>query len=166
MCAVRWAVNTKQPHQPSRPARLLLAGAFAAIALFIANASASTRWATLEAIHRIENPRDLPNPGPCGELGAYQFREQTWRMHTNLPFARALDRRASDAVAVKHYDWLKHRLEVAGMAATPYAIALAWNGGLGRTLRGTSCAATRDYAERVANIAGTFGGGPLGPERR
>jgi hypothetical protein len=61
---------------------LLLAGAFAAIALFIANASASTRWATLEAIHRIENPRNLPNAGPCGELGAYQFREQTWRMRT------------------------------------------------------------------------------------
>jgi hypothetical protein len=67
---------------------------------------------------------------------------------------------------VKHYDWLKHRLEVAGMAATPYAIALAWNGGLGRTLRGNSCAATRDYAERVANIAGTFGGGALDPDRR
>lgn len=159
-------MNTNHHHQPSRPARRLLTGVFAALALFIANAGASTRWATLEAIHRIENPRDLPNPGPCGELGAYQFREQTWRMHTHLPFVRALDRRASDAVAVKHYDWLKRHLEGAGMPATPYAIALAWNGGLGRTLRGTSCAATRDYAERVANIAGGFDGGPGGRDRR
>lgn len=124
--------------------------------MFIATANASTRWATLEAIHRLENPRDLPTPGPCGELGAYQFREQTWRMHTNLPFARALDRRTSDFVAVKHYDWIKRGLESAGVPASPYAIALAWNGGLDRAVRGKSCAATRDYAERVANIAGTF----------
>lgn len=150
-------MNTNQHHHPARRAWLLLTGVAAALALFIATASASSRWATLEAIHRLENPRDLPTPGPCGELGAYQFREQTWRMHTRLPFARALDRRASDDVAVKHYDWLKRRLENAGVPATPYAIALAWNGGLDRAVRGKSCAATRDYAERAANIAGTFG---------
>lgn len=157
MCAVRFSVNTNQPHHTSRRAWLLLSGVAAALACFVATASATTRWATLEAIHRLENPRDLPTPGPCGELGAYQFREQTWRMHTSLPFARALDRRSSDDVAVKHYDWLKRRLEGAGVPATPYAIALAWNGGLDRAVRGKACAATRDYAERVANIAGTFG---------
>ena len=158
MCAVRFSVNTNQHHHPSRRARLLLTGVGAALALFVASASAASRWATLEAIHRLENPRDLATPGPCGELGAYQFREQTWRMHTSLPFVRALDRRASDDVAVKHYDWLRRRLENAGVSATPYAIALAWNGGLDRAVRGKACAATRDYAERVANIAGTFGG--------
>lgn len=160
MCAVRFFVNTNQHPHPSRRHWRLLTGVAAALVLFIANAGASARWATLEAIHRLENPRDLPTPGPCGELGAYQFREQTWRMHTSLPFARALDRRTSDVVAVKHYDWIKSRLEGAGIPATPYAIALAWNGGLDRAVRGRSCAATRDYAERVANIASTFGAAP------
>src|SRR2546430_6926225 len=37
-----------------------------------------TRQVTLEAIHNLENPRDLTRPGPRGELGAYQFRESTW----------------------------------------------------------------------------------------
>ena len=130
------------------------------LAMFATTASASSRWATLEAIHGLENPRDLTRPGPCGELGAYQFREQTWRMYTHVPFAHALDRRASDAVAVKHYDWIKRSLESAGVPATTYAIALAWNGGLDRAVRGTSSAATRDYAERVANLAAAFGRDP------
>ena len=128
-----------------------------ALAFTAATANASSRWATLEAIHRLENPRDLTRPGPCGELGAYQFREQTWRMYTRVPFVRALDRSASDDVAVKHYDWLKRSLENAGVPATTYTIALAWNGGIGAVVRGTAPAAARDYAERAANLAGTFG---------
>jgi hypothetical protein len=126
---------------------------------------ASERWATLEAIHCVENPRDVTRPGPCGELGAYQFREMTWRMHTEAPFVSALDRRASDAVAVKHYEFLKRELERAGVAATPYTIALAWNGGLAAAVRRRAPAAARDYAERVANLAGTFDHGAVASTR-
>src|SRR6185295_13837375 len=99
-------------------------------------AHASERWATLEAIHHLENPRNLTRPGAFGELGAYQFRPSTWRMHTSVPFERANDRTASDMVAVKHYDWIKRGLESAGVPATPYNIALAWNGGLGAVIAG------------------------------
>ena len=143
-----------------RAALLALVLGFAA-----SGAWATARWATLEAIHQLENPRDLLTPGPCGELGAYQFRFQTWRMHTAVPFARALDRRASDAVAVKHYEWLKRGLEGAKLPVTPYNIALAWNGGLSAVVRGRAPVAAHHYAERAANLAGSFGaehvaGGP------
>ena len=133
---------------------LLLVGAALALALFVpSTARATQRWETLEAIHWIENPTDSVHPGPCGELGAYQFREATWRMHTTMPFARALERSASDEVAILHYEWLKRGLVRHGLEVTTYNIALAWNGGLTATVRGSVPARARDYAERVTNIA-------------
>lgn len=133
---------------------LLIGGVALALTTgFSAPLSASERWETLEAIHRIENPNDSDLPGPCGELGAYQFSERTWHMHTTLPFERATERRVSDAVAVRHYEWLKENLLRAGIKVSPYTIALAWNGGLTSVMRGTMRPATRDYAERVNNIA-------------
>jgi hypothetical protein len=117
------------------------------------SAQAATRWATLEAIHRLENPRNVARPGPRGELGAYQFRIATWRMHTKAPFQQALDRETSDHVAVEHYEWLKHQLELAGREASTFNIALAWNGGLSGVLSGTAPKVARDYARRAVNIA-------------
>lgn len=122
-----------------------------------APAIASDRWATLEAIHQLENPHDSVSPGSCGELGAYQFREGTWRMYTRMPFRRALDRRSSDAVAVLHYDRIKAELESRGIEATPYRIALAWNGGLRAALEMNPPLAAVDYARRAANLASEFG---------
>jgi hypothetical protein len=121
--------------------------------LLAAQALASERWATLEAIHQLENPRDSAAPGQRGELGAYQFREQTWKMYTQAPFSRALDRHSSDAVAVRHYDWIKAELEHRGVEPSPYRIALAWNGGIGAATDGHPSAATMDYASRAANLA-------------
>ena len=136
------------------PRGLLLAGAaLAFVVLSLSPVRASERWETLEAIHWIENPHDTSRPGPMGELGAYQFRQATWRMYTTMPFARAVDRRASDDVAIRHYEWLKLGLVRNGLEPTPYNIALAWNGGLAATVRGSVRAATRDYAERVTNVA-------------
>src|SRR5437868_2873477 len=71
--------------------------------LLVTTARAGERWETLEAIHFVENPNNREAPGPCGELGAYQFRAETWRMHSRRPFDAALDRRYSDEVAVLHY---------------------------------------------------------------
>ena len=144
-------VKTLTLEKFSRAARLIL-GAGAALLVF-GEARASVRWATLEAIHQLENPRDLTRPGPCGELGAYQFRATTWRMHTTLPFKRAIERRTSDSVAVRHYEWIKSGLERAGVPATPFFIGLAWNGGLDAAKRGRAPRAAHDYAERVANLA-------------
>lgn len=138
------------------PTRLLarIAAVFVlALAVFSVHARASERWATLEAIHQLENPRDSDEPGSYGELGAYQFREETWKMHTQAPFSRALDRRSSDVVAVKHYEWIKSELERRGIAVTPYRIALAWNGGIRAVLTDHPPAGVVDYASRAANLA-------------
>jgi hypothetical protein len=116
-------------------------------------AGASDRAATLEAIRNLENPRNLTRPGPRGELGAYQFRSDTWRMHTTLPFAQATDRATSDRLAVAHYEWIRRGLEKARLPVTPYNVALAWNGGLAAVVRGTSPRAAHRYAERAANLA-------------
>lgn len=77
-------------------------------------------------------------------------------MHTSIPFACAINKRASDDVAVKHYDWLKRGLERSGLPANPYCIALAWNGGLSAAVKGSSPRAACDYAERTANLAACF----------
>jgi len=149
---VEGAVRTPYPQIRWRALVTTVLALFASAAI----AHASTRWATLEAIHHLENPRDLTRPGTRGELGAYQFRSSTWRMYTNVPFTQALNRETSDLVAVKHYEWLKHGLEAAGMPATPYNIALAWNSGLAAATAGTSPLVARRYAERAANLASTF----------
>ena len=145
--------NTTHINQPWRA--LLLAGAVLVLgSLLPATLGATERWETLEAIHWIENPLNTERPGRYGELGAYQFRAATWRMHTTVPFVQATDRRISDEVAIRHYEWLRAGLGRAGIEPTPYTIALAWNGGLSTVVRGRVRPATRDYAERVQNIAG------------
>jgi hypothetical protein len=139
------------------PSLARVAQVFALALVFpLIDARASERWATLEAIHQLENPNNTPEPGACGELGPYQFREQTWKMHTAAPFSRALDRNSSDAVAVKHYEWLKAELVRRGIAVKPYTIALAWNGGLGAVVEPDPPASVVDYATRVANLAADF----------
>jgi hypothetical protein len=136
------------------PRAVSIVPVFLASAFFVpSQAHASERWATLEAIHQLENPQDSTEPGIYGELGAYQFREETWKMHTSAPFSRALDRRASDVVAVKHYEWIKGELERRGVTATPFKIALAWNGGIKAVFVDNPPAAAVDYASRAANLA-------------
>jgi hypothetical protein len=132
---------------------LLLAGlAVLVMRILPGSASASTRAETLEAIRAVENPRDTKRPGKHGELGAYQFRRDTWRMHTDLPFEKAMDREIAEQIAVKHYEWVRRGLLRNGLPATPYNIALAWNGGLSATVRGRASAAAHNYAERVDNL--------------
>ena len=134
--------------------RVPLAGLLLMLALLpsVSVASSPSRAETLDAIHRVENPLNLTRPGKFGELGAYQFRLGTWRMHTDVPFERALDRVQSEEVAIRHYEWIKRGLSRNGLPQTPYYIALAWNGGLSSVVRGRSTPAARDYAERVSNL--------------
>ncbi len=133
-------------------ARCLGAAVLCGALFFTAEGRAADRWEVLQAIHWVENPDNSPAPGPYGELGAYQFRRSTWRDHTTLPFEYARERVHSDAVAIKHYEWLKRGFERAGLAPTPYRIALAWNAGLTATLKGRVPATTHHYARRVTNI--------------
>lgn len=120
--------------------------------------TAAQRADILQAIHWVENPRNVTKPGPRGELGAYQFRESTWRMHTKLPFRYAAEKVHADPVAVRHYDWIARGLIRNGMKVTPYNVALAWNGGLSATVRRRAPATAHRYAERVQNLAGELHG--------
>lgn len=139
--------------------RLSGRAAYAAVVSWVAlfafseSARAASRPTILEVIHKLENPHNVATTGPCGELGAYQFRAATWRMHTSLPFQHAVNRVTSDSIAIKHYEWIKRGLEAAGVPATPYFIALAWNGGLAAAISGRAPAVAHDYAQRAENLA-------------
>jgi hypothetical protein len=139
----------------SRARPLFVALAVGVIASFASSAKAQSRWATLQAIHCLENPSNRRSPGPCGELGAYQFRATTWHQYSQQPFSSALNREASDDVAVRYYSWLKSQIERAGFPATSYNIALAWNGGMS-AVSGRASRSVRDYAERASNLAADF----------
>lgn len=130
-------------------AALLLAGCLECDAL---PNTLPERQDVLDAIHQVENPNNVRRPGPAGELGAYQFRRETWQMYTGRPFHDALDRQCSDIVATRHYDWLIRYLVRGGKSPTTYNIALAWNAGLGAVLRGRIPASSHRYAERVVNL--------------
>lgn len=115
-------------------------------------AVASERWETLRAINWVENPTNHTHYGPKGELGPYQFRRDTWRMHTSKPFSQATDRATADEVAVIHYEWLKRQLAEAGIDPTAFNIAMAWNCGLNAVISGRVPTVSYHYAEQVTNL--------------
>jgi hypothetical protein len=119
-------------------------------------AVASDRWETLRAINLVENPTNQTHMGSRGELGPYQFRVSTWRMHTQKPFNMAIDRAAADEVAVSHYEWIKRGLETAGIDANTYNIAMAWNCGLGAVVGGRVPTESYRYADQVSNLVHSF----------
>ncbi len=119
-------------------------------------AVAAERWETLQAINWVENPTNHSHAGLFGELGPYQFRRDTWRMHTRVPFSQAVDRVQADAVAVKHYEWIKRGFAEAGIDPSPFNIALAWNCGLNAVVSGRVPTATYRYAEQVSNLVETL----------
>lgn len=123
-----------------------------AVALTLPFAGASERAETLRAINWVENPTNHTRPGSRGELGPYQFLPQTWRLHTRTPFRNAVLREQADAVAVKHYEWIKDGLADAGIDPNPFNIALAWNCGLGAVKSGRVPKVSYVYAERVQNL--------------
>lgn len=123
-----------------------------ALVLGLPFVAASERAETLRAINWVENPTNHSRPGSRGELGPYQFLPHTWRMHTRVPFRQAINRAQSDAVAVKHYEWIKSGLLAAGIDPNPFNIALAWNCGLGAVTGGRVPAVSYNYAERVHNL--------------
>jgi len=131
---------------------LLVVSAF----VFTIGAAAADRWETLRAINWVENPTNQTHLGRYGELGPYQFRPATWRMHTAKPFSLAVQRAAADEVAVKHYEWIRHAFEQAGVDPTAFNIALAWNCGVDAVLGGRAPSASYNYAERVSNLVEVF----------
>lgn len=152
------------PKLPPSPARALLRTGLRLFVLSVVVESVEAspeRAATLEAIRLIENPRNVSRPGPGGELGPWQFKAETWRMHSTRPFAKALDREESFRVACQHYDWICRGLAKAKKPQDAYHVALAWNSGLYAVLRGQSPGRAHRYAERAANLAEALRYGPL-----
>lgn len=135
------------------------------VVLLATTAIAASRADTLQAIHWVENPTNSPVPGRYGELGAHQFRASTWEMHTRRPFAEAVNRENSDAIALLHYEWLKTTLTRAGVSPTTYNIALAWNAGVNAVIRGRAPLRSRDYAARVNNLAAELSAGVVSSNR-
>ncbi|HEY8996065.1 MAG TPA: hypothetical protein VIM71_15470 [Lacunisphaera sp.] len=123
---------------------------------FTVKVAADDRWETLRAINLVENPTNHTRVGRFGELGPYQFRPSTWRMHSRRPFSQAIQREAADEVAVLHYEWIKQELERAGVDASPFNIAMAWNSGLNNVINGRVPGVAYNYAERVTNLVHTF----------
>lgn len=123
---------------------------------FSTTAGADDRWETLRAINWVENPTNHARMGRFGELGPYQFRAPTWKMHTKRPFSQATQRAAADEVAVKHYEWIKRTFTNAGVDANTFNIAMAWNCGVDAVLKGRVPAVSYDYATRVSNLVQTF----------
>ena len=119
-------------------------------------AEAADRWETLRAINWVENPTNQTQVGRYGELGPYQFRPGTWRMHSSKPFQLATQRAVADEVAVKHYEWIKRTLERGGAEANVFNIAMAWNCGVEAVLSGRAPGASYHYAERVSNLVETL----------
>jgi hypothetical protein len=123
---------------------------------FTIEAGASDRWETLRAINWVENPTNQTRAGRYGELGPYQFRPTTWRMHTDKPFRLAVERVAADEIAVKHYEWIKRSFEQAGVEPSIFNIAMAWNCGVDAVLSGRAPTVSYSYAERVSNLVEDF----------
>lgn len=123
---------------------------------FTSVAAAADRWETLRAINWVENPTNQTHVGRFGELGPYQFRPATWRMHTDKPFRQAIDRAVADEVAVKHYEWIKRTFEQAGVDPSVFNIAMAWNCGVDAVLSGRAPSVSYNYAERVSNLVQTL----------
>jgi len=123
---------------------------------FTLKAGADDRWETLRAINWVENPTNHTRMGRFGELGPYQFRPATWRMHTRKSFSLATQRETADEVAVIHYEWIKRSLEKAGVDASAFNIAMAWNTGVDNVVNGRAPSVSYDYAERVTNLVQNF----------
>src|SRR4051812_45751650 len=133
--------------------KLLLALSILGLAIA---ARASDRWETLRAINWVENPTNQTQVCRFGELGPYQFRPATWRMHTQKPFRQAIQREVADEVAVKHYEWIKRTFEQAGVEPTVFNIAMAWNCGVDAVISGRVPTVSYQYAQRVANLVETL----------
>ena len=107
----------------------------------------------LYAIREVEtgNCYDAPT-GSCGEEGAYQFKNSVWAQHTNVSF-HEVHTHYSDTVALAHYHWIIKRLKHAHITPSISKIAAAWNCGVTAVIRGKIPHSTKDYAERVSNLA-------------
>jgi soluble lytic murein transglycosylase-like protein len=155
-------VPSRLPAPPLRRGRLgaVLLAAFLWLAAgnlsHAAGQQALDREAFLRAIAEVETGGNSRAVGRRGERGMYQFGRTTWRQYTSRPHSDAHIPVVAHGIAVRHFDWLQAELARNGRQPTPYLMAVAWNGGVGRAIGGRAPFATRDYATRVSNLTAMF----------
>lgn len=86
-------------------------------------------------------------PGPCGELSRWQLMPAVWRQHMgDEPFENARVESKARLCVLLHLYWLFHRIESAGVEATPERLATCWH--YGHTHRRSSS----EWGREVANL--------------
>jgi hypothetical protein len=103
-----------------------------------------------DAIRAVENSGERQR-GAAGEWGTFQIMPQVWRRYSK--------RRQWDAppaeqrrVAIAHLKVLAEKLELGGFSPGPRTLALAYNAGETKVLRGTVPRASYVYAGFAENI--------------
>jgi hypothetical protein len=72
-------------------------------------------------------------PGPAGELSAYQITAGVWSQHMRpLHFSQARNPELARLCAVRHLRWLIQQIGARGLSITPQRVATAWHYGLSR----------------------------------
>jgi hypothetical protein len=91
--------------------------------------------------------------GAHGERGPWQVTAAVWSMHmSGASFAEARQGDLARACAVKHVTMLCVQLRDSGCDDNAFNLALAWNAGLARVLRGRAPMSSYDHALRVWNL--------------
>jgi hypothetical protein len=112
----------------------------------------------LRAIAAVESgatnlSRPVRRIGRNGERSAWQFMAGTWREYTTAPFTHASSNATvAHLIAQTHLRRLRLELETSKIAATPFAIAMAWNAGASAVIQNSAPNSTWKYAERVVNL--------------
>lgn len=143
--------ETQSPMKPMLLIAVLLVSALSS--LKAQNAPLTSAEDFLYAIREVETGNCYNAPtGSCGEEGAYQFKRNVWAQHTHISFDKARTH-YSDTVALAHFHWIIKRLKNAHITPTITKIAAAWNCGVTAVIRGRIPHSTKDYAQRVTNLA-------------
>lgn len=135
-------------------ARLLIMSAI----LVAGNAQAQPPQVDFErlssAIAQVESGSRDNAIGQNGEKGRYQIQKQLWQQVSHLPFESAHDPIAAKRVAIRHLQWLEHKLEDFQSLdrSRVYLIALGWHAGPQAVLHVFATRNQRDYAQRVENL--------------
>lgn len=108
----------------------------------------------LWGLAQLETPHGIPaEPGPAGETGAWQLTPKV--RHDRTAELRAAGRKGpftDREIAEAHVRWLERNLMAAGVDPSFFNIALAWNCGFDRTIRGRAPETSFHYATRLVNL--------------
>lgn len=101
------------------------------------------------ALAQVETPHGVPDkPGPAGETGRWQLTPAV-RRDRGAELRERGEAVTDEALAIAQVLWLERELAGRGVDPLPFNIALAWNCGLTRTVRGQAPERSYGFATRV-----------------